>query len=248
MALLEIHSLHKDFGGLRANDDISITMERGELVGLIGPNGAGKTTLFNCVSGLHPVTSGRVMFDGQDITDLKAHEVARLGLARTFQVYVASGDLNVEENVMVGCFMRTRSPSRARARANEILKDLNLHDLSEFRVSELTVAAQKRVTMATALGSDPKLLLLDEVAAGLNPSEIEEIMADIRHVHEDMGVTVMLIEHVMELVMKVSDRVIVLDSGKKIAEGDPETIAKDPRVIKAYLGERYVREHGGDIG
>jgi len=248
MALLEIHSLRKDFGGLRANDDISITMERGELVGLIGPNGAGKTTLFNCVSGLHPVTSGRVMFDDQDITDLKAHEVARLGLARTFQVYVASGDLNVEENVMVGCFMRTRSPSQARARANEILKDLNLHDLSEFRVSELTVAAQKRVTMATALGSDPKLLLLDEVAAGLNPSEIEEIMADIRHVHEDMGVTVMLIEHVMELVMKVSDRVIVLDSGKKIAEGDPETIAKDPRVIKAYLGERYVREHGGDIG
>ncbi len=248
MALLEVHGLIKDFGGLRANDDISITMERGELIGLIGPNGAGKTTLFNCVSGLHPVTSGRVMFDGQDITDLKAHEVARLGLARTFQVYVASGDLNVEENVMVGCFMRTRSPSRARARANEILKDLNLHDLSEFRVSELTVAAQKRVTMATALGSDPKLLLLDEVAAGLNPSEIEEIMADIRHVHEDMGVTVMLIEHVMELVMKVSDRVIVLDSGKKIAEGDPETIVEDPRVIKAYLGERYVREHGGDIG
>jgi len=248
MALLEVHGLIKEFGGLRANDDISITMERGELLGLIGPNGAGKTTLFNCVSGLHPVTSGRVMFDDQDITDLKAHEVARLGLARTFQVYVASGDLNVEENVMVGCFMRTRSPSRARARANEILKDLNLHDLSEFRVSELTVAAQKRVTMATALGSEPKLLLLDEVAAGLNPSEIEEIMADIRHVHEDMGVTVMLIEHVMELVMKVSDRVIVLDSGKKIAEGDPETIAKDPRVIKAYLGERYVREHSGDIG
>ena len=247
MALLEVHGLIKDFGGLRANDDISITMERGELIGLIGPNGAGKTTLFNCVSGLHPVTSGRVMFDGQDITDLKAHEVARLGLARTFQVYVASGDLNVEENVMVGCFMCTRSPSRARARANEILKDLNLHDLSEFRVSELTVAAQKRVTMATALGSDPKLLLLDEVAAGLNPSEIEEIMADIRHVHEDMGVTVMLIEHVMELVMKVSDRVIVLDSGKKIAEGDPETIAEDPRVIKAYLGERYVREHGGEM-
>jgi branched-chain amino acid transport system ATP-binding protein len=247
MALLEIHGLHKDFGGLRANDDISITMERGELIGLIGPNGAGKTTLFNCVSGLHPVTSGRVMFDDQDITDLKAHEVARLGLARTFQVYVASGDLNVEENVMVGCFMRTRSPSRARARANEILKDLNLHDLSEFRVSELTVAAQKRVTMATALGSDPKLLLLDEVAAGLNPSEIEEIMADIRHVHEDMGATVMLIEHVMELVMKVSDRVIVLDYGKKIAEGNPESIAKDPAVIKAYLGERYVREHGGEM-
>ncbi|MBW2168530.1 MAG: ABC transporter ATP-binding protein [Deltaproteobacteria bacterium] len=247
MAFLEVHNLTKTFGGLKANDDISFTMEKGELVGLIGPNGAGKTTLFNCISGLHPVTSGRIIFDGKDITSLKSYEVARLGLARTFQVYVASGDLTVEENVMVGCFMRTRSPSQARARAYEILKDLNLHDLSDSMVSELTVAAQKRVTMATALGSDPKLLLLDEVAAGLNPNEIEEIMGTIRHVHEGLGATVMLIEHVMELVMKVSHRVIVLDSGEKIAEGDPENIANNPQVIKAYLGERYVREHGGEI-
>lgn len=247
MAFLEVHNLTKTFGGLKANDDISFTMEKGELIGLIGPNGAGKTTLFNCISGLHPVTSGRIIFDGKDITSLKSYEVARLGLARTFQVYVASGDLTVEENVMVGCFMRTRSPSQARARAYEILKDLNLHDLSDSMVSELTVAAQKRVTMATALGSDPKLLLLDEVAAGLNPNEIEEIMGTIRHVHEDLGATVMLIEHVMELVMKVSHRVIVLDSGEKIAEGDPENIANNPQVIKAYLGERYVREHGGEI-
>ncbi len=247
MAFLEVYNLTKSFGGLMANDDISFTMEKGELIGLIGPNGAGKTTLFNCISGLHPVTSGRIIFDGEDITSLKAYEVARLGLARTFQVYVASGDLTVEENVMVGCFMRTRSPSQARARAYEILKDLNLHDLSDSMVSELTVAAQKRVTMATALGSDPKLLLLDEVAAGLNPNEIEEIMDTIRHVHEDLGATVMLIEHVMELVMKVSHRVIVLDSGEKIAEGDPENIANNPQVIKAYLGERYVRERGGEI-
>ena len=127
------------------------------------------------------------------------------------------------------------------------MKDLRLHDLSGFLVGELPVAAQKRVTMATALGSDPKLLLLDEVAAGLNPTEIEEIMASIKHVHQNMGVTVILIEHVMELVMKVSDRVIVLDYGKKIAEGNPESIAKDPAVIKAYLGERYVREHGGEM-
>jgi branched-chain amino acid transport system ATP-binding protein len=247
MAFLELHNLTKSFGGLVANDDISFSMEKGNLIGLIGPNGAGKTTLFNCISGLYPVSSGRIVFDGQDITSLKAYEVARLGLARTFQVYVASGDLSVEENVMVGCFMRTRSPSQARARAYEILEDLNLQDISDSTVSELTVAAQKRVTMATALGSAPKLLLLDEVAAGLNPNENEEIMGTIRHIHDDLGVTVMLIEHVMELVMKISDRVIVLDSGKKIAEGDPRNIANDHQVIKAYLGERYVREHGGEI-
>jgi branched-chain amino acid transport system ATP-binding protein len=247
MALLEVHNVTKDFGGLRANSDITFSMKKGELVGLIGPNGAGKTTLFNCISGLHPLTAGRILFDGEDISGLKAHAVARRGLARTFQVYAASGDLSVEENVMVGCFMHNRSRARAKAKANEILSYLKLNDLSDYLVSELPVAAQKRVTMATALGTNPKLLLLDEVAAGLNPSEIEEILTSIKHVHYELGVTVMLIEHVMELVMKISDRVIVLDSGRKIAAGNPEEIARDPAVIKAYLGERYAKEHAGDL-
>jgi branched-chain amino acid transport system ATP-binding protein len=247
MKLLELQKVTKDFGGLRANEDISFNVEKGELVGLIGPNGAGKTTLFNCIAGLHPVSSGRITFDGRDISKLRAYEVARLGLSRTFQVYVASGDLRVLGNVMVGCFMRTRSPRKAKARAEKVLDEFRLRDLADYMVSELPVAAQKRVAMATAIATDPKILLLDEVAAGLNPSEIETVMAAIRFTHGKLGVTVMLIEHVMELVMNVSERVIVLDYGRKIAEGHPESIAKDPNVIKAYLGERYAQEYQREL-
>jgi branched-chain amino acid transport system ATP-binding protein len=248
MVLLEVQHLTKRFGGLTANGDVSFQVAPGELLGVIGPNGAGKSTLFNCIAGEHGLDGGAILFDGHDITRLKAYEVARLGLARTFQIHVAAGDLSVLENVMVGCFLRTRVRSQAKSRAQEILRDFGLRDVAGNLVSELPVAAQKRVAMATAIGTRPRLLLLDEVAAGLNPSEVEDVMALIKHVHQDLGVTVMLIEHVMEMVMAISHRVIVLDFGRKIAEGAPEAIVKDPNVIKAYLGERYVREHAAELG
>lgn len=238
MPLLAVDQLTKDFGGLRANDHISFRVDPGELVGIIGPNGAGKTTLFNCIAGLHPVTSGQIFFDGRETTSLKAYEVARLGLARTFQVYAAGGDLTVVENVMVGCFLRTRSGVQARSRAEEILDHLQFQYPAHSLVRELPVAAQKLITMATALGTAPKILLLDEIAAGLNADEIGQVMGVIRRIHRDLGITVMLIEHVMALVMNISQRIIVLDSGQKIAEGDPASIARNPRVIAAYLGER----------
>ena len=242
-AMLEVLNLTKRFGGLVANDDISFNAGKGELLGIIGPNGAGKTTLFNCIAGALRIDSGMVFFEGRDITKLKAHETARLGLTRTFQIYAASGDLTVRENVMVGCFMRTRSRTVAAIHADQVLDDLQIRHLSKHLVNELPIAAQKRVAMATAIGTRPKMLLLDEVAAGLVPQEVDEISTTIQFVHRELDITVVLIEHVMEMVMKLCGRVIVLDYGRKIAEGEPAAVMAEPAVIKAYLGVKYAREY-----
>ncbi|MFZ5587934.1 MAG: ABC transporter ATP-binding protein [Thermodesulfobacteriota bacterium] len=240
MPLLEVKHVSKEFGGLVANDDVSFSLESHEVLGLIGPNGAGKTTLFNCIAGHFPVTRGQIVFDGQDITALKAFDVARRGLARTFQIFQASGDLKVRENVMVGAFMRTPSRAGARRQADAMLEFLGIADAADYMMTELPVARQKRVALATALATDPKLLLLDEVAAGLNRAEIDGMVGLIRQINAEKGVAVLLTEHVLEMVMALSHRVIVLESGRLIADGDPETVVKDPEVIKAYLGEHFV--------
>ncbi len=244
-ALLKVERLTKTFDALVANRDISFEVAEGDLFGIIGPNGAGKTTLFNCIAGRYPVSSGKIIFDGRDVTDFNAHQMARLGLARTFQVYAASGDLTVLENIMVGCFLRTRSRNEARRRAMDLVEEFGLTDLADTLLTQVPVAYQKLVTAATAVATRPKLLLLDEVAAGLNPTEVEQIMGMIRRIHENHGITVVLIEHVMALVMNLCRRVMVLDSGIKIAEGPPEEVATAPEVIKAYLGERYVKSRLG---
>ena len=238
--LLEVIDLTKHFGGLAANSRVSFCVERGQLTGLIGPNGAGKTTLFNCITGAHAPTSGRVVFEGRDIAGLPAHQVARLGLARTFQVYAAVGDLTALEYVMVGAFARHSGRGAARTAAQALLERFNLGRFAATLLAELPVPAQKLVTMAAAVATAPKLLLLDEVAAGLNPGESAQMMEVIRHVHQDMGITVILIEHILELVMKLCQQVLVLDYGQLIAQGPPEAIAAHPEVIRAYLGASYV--------
>jgi len=245
--LLEVKNVSKDFGGLRANDDISFTVGQKELVGLIGPNGAGKTTIFNCIAGYFPVSAGQIIFDGQDITPLRDFQICRLGLARTFQIFQASGDLSVVENVMVGSFVRTSSRKKARKLAQGCLEFLDIGETAGLMLSELPVARQKRVALATALASEPKLLLLDEVGAGLNQAEIEGLVGLLRRIHEERDVSLLITEHVMEMVMALSHRVVVMESGRKIAEGQPEVVVKDPEVVRAYLGDHFVAkedDHG----
>jgi branched-chain amino acid transport system ATP-binding protein len=241
MALLEVVDLTKDFGGVTSNDHISLEIEKGEIIGLIGPNGAGKTTLFNCVVGYHRPDEGTIQFKGKDITGFKPFQTNREGIGRTFQIMSISGDLTVLENVMVGSFSRTSDRWTARQEASELLDLLELDKDAEAYLTELPVPTQKRVGLAMALATRPQLLMLDEVAAGLNPKETEEMVALLKKIHEAKDLTLFVTEHVMEVVMPISQRIIVLDGGQKIAEGEPKEIANNERVIKAYLGEKYAR-------
>lgn len=241
MALLEVIDLTKDFGGVVANNRISLTIEKGEIVGLIGPNGAGKTTLFNCIVGYHKPDEGRIRFKGKDITGLKPFQTNREGIGRTFQTMTISGDLTVLENAMIGAFCRTSDRETASQEAFGVLQFLELEKDGQARVTELPIAMQKRVGLAMALATKPELLMLDEVAAGLNPKETDEMVAILRRIYKAMDLTLFLTEHVMEVVMPISQRIIVLDGGQKIAEGRPHDIADDERVISAYLGEKYAK-------
>jgi branched-chain amino acid transport system ATP-binding protein len=237
--LLDVQSLAKEFGGLVANADISLELEGGEIAGLIGPNGAGKTTLFNCIVGYYKPTGGKVIFAGEDITGWPAHRVAKMGIARTFQNLRIMPLLTVEENVMVGAFCRTGDRGVANYEAQEILELVDLTREATASPTELPIASQKKIELARALATKPKLLMLDELAAGLNPLETKEIIETLHRIKEERNLTLLLTEHVMEFIMTISERVIVMAAGRKIAEGTPNQVAKEERVIEAYLGERY---------
>jgi branched-chain amino acid transport system ATP-binding protein len=237
-ALLEVQHVTQRFGGLVANRDISIKIERGELVGLIGPNGAGKSTLFNLIAGVMRPSEGRIRFDGEDVTAWPATARCARGLARTFQVVKSFNTMSVIDNVIVGALVRTTATGEARSKASEVLEFTGLAHRAEALASELIPAEKRRLEVARALATAPKLLLLDEVMTGLTPSEAKRGVELVRKIRET-GVTVLMVEHVMEIVMPLVDRAIVLDLGRVICEGRPADVVRDEAVITAYLGERH---------
>ena len=238
MALLEVRHLTMRFGSLVANDDVCFDVDAGTIVGLIGPNGAGKTTLFNCIGGLYRPSSGRVRFDGHDITGGPAHRVARLGAVRTFQVVHPLKEMSVRDNVLVGAFLREANTRRAQMVADRWIAACQLGPDRDRPAGELTIGGKKRLEMARALATGPRLLMLDEAMAGLTTTEVHQAVALIRRIRDE-GVTLLVVEHIMEAIMPVADKVVVLDGGAKIAEGPSAAIINDHRVITAYLGPKF---------
>ncbi|MEM1545485.1 MAG: ABC transporter ATP-binding protein [Candidatus Methanomethylicia archaeon] len=242
MVLLEGVNISKFFGGLAALKNVSFSLNKREIVGLIGPNGAGKTTLFNIITGFIPPSSGTILFKGKKLNGLKPHKICRSGIARTYQIVKPFSNLTVLENVTVGIVSREKnrvSFSKARSEALEILKLVGLENKESVLAKNLTLMDKKMLEFARALATKPEVLLLDEVCAGLNPTEIYRAIQLIKSLREH-GITIFWIEHIMRAIMTVADRIIVLHHGEKIAEGPPKEIANDSRVIDAYLGEKYL--------
>jgi branched-chain amino acid transport system ATP-binding protein len=237
--MLEVHQISKWFGGNAVLNNISFNIEKGEVVGLIGPNGAGKTTLFNVITGFYRTKTGFVTFNGRDITRMKPENICALGLCRTFQLTKPFSNIPVIKNVMIGALNQEKSIKNARKRAEEILEFVGMLDKKDYLGKNLTIADRKRLEIARGLATSPALFLLDEVMAGLNPNELKEMMQLIASLM-DSGITFLIIEHIMTVIMNLSHRVIVLNHGEMICGGSPEEVACDASVVKAYLGEEYV--------